>query len=169
MIWRLLTLTIAMSACASTVWKNEKEALTTVYADEVIDYFDLDDEVLFTLKNYLSGKLMLLIDHASNATNEQYSAFHRDYSKTQVSNMIHIDITEDSDQVVKEITYELKRASFDEFIIEPPVLDKDSALYYNILLRGQRFLRARIKQHLEIFEMDTLESWKVEFYYLKEK
>lgn len=165
MTWRSLFILVSLSACASTVWKNDQEAPPAHYADQLVDYNALTDEALLTLKKYISEMLLELIDHAKNASNQAYANELRTYSKEQVRSILNIDHKQNKSVKIDELIDEIRRSSFEQFLIQSPELDTDSSLYSNISLEGKDFIKVRIKPTLKLFAPDTLKVWKVDFWY----
>lgn len=165
MTWRYLFILVSLSACASTVWKNDQETPPVQYADQLVDYNALTDEALLTLKKYISGMLLELIDHAKNASNQAYANEFRTYSKERVRSIMNFDNKQNEPEKIDELIEEIRRSSFEQFLIQNPELDTDSSLYSNISLEGKEFIKARIKPTLKLFAPDTLKVWDVNFWY----
>lgn len=163
---RFIAILVFLSACASTVYKNDQETPPTRYTDQLIDYDPLTDEVIITLKKYISERLAELVDHSINATNENYAEPLRSYSKERVSKIMNVSTGKKSNEKVDDIIEKVRKSSFEEFIIGSPKFDEDSILSSNISLKGKDFIKARIKTKLRLFATDTLEVWEVDFWYL---
>ncbi|MDW3194772.1 MAG: hypothetical protein R8G66_20500 [Cytophagales bacterium] len=166
MNWRSLFFLITLSACASTVWKNDPEIPNTRYKDQLINYKSLNEEVINILKNYISEQLRELIDHSNNASNETYAKSLRYYSREKVKTILNVEEDQPESEKVDQIINQVRRSSFEQFLIESPEMGNDSALYSNILLEGKSFLKARIKPTLKPFTPDTVRVWEVDFMYL---
>lgn len=166
MTWRSLIILISLSACASTVWKNDLEKPPAKYSDQLVNYEVLTDEVILTLKKYISQQLLELIDHSHNASNEAYIDTLRSYSKERVRAILNLNDKEYKAKKVDEVINEFRRTSFEQLLIKNPEKENDSTLYSDITIGGKEFIKARIKQKLKVFSPDTLKVWEVDFMYL---
>ena len=166
MTWRYLIILVCLSACASTAWKNDQEVPRIKYTDQLVNYDMLNEEVIRTLKTYISGKLRELIDHSNNASNETYASSLRFYSKEKVRTILNVPDNQNEGQKVDEVIRQVSKSSFEQFLIQSPEMDQDSILYSKISLRGKDFIKARIKPRLKPFTPDTVRVWEVDFLYL---
>ncbi len=167
MNWRLLCILISLSGCASTVWKNDQEQPPVRYTDQLVSYEVLTEELILTLKKHISQQLLELIDHSSNASNEAYSATLRAFSKEQVRTIMNLNNHKTTLRKVDKIISQVRKTSFEQFLIKTPEIENDSTLYSDISIDGKDFIKARIKRNLKVFSPDTLKVWEVDFMYLK--
>lgn len=161
-----LFIMITLYGCASTVWKNDPEIPTVPYSDQLINYEALNEEVIKSLKNYISEKLRELIDHSNNASNETYATSLRYYSKEKVRTILNVAEDQKENTQVDQIINQVRKSSFEQFLIESPEMSDDSTIYSNILLQGEDFIQARVKPKLKSFTPDTVQVWEVDFLYL---
>lgn len=166
MTWRTLIILISLSACASTVWKNDLETPRVKYSDQLVNYEALTEEVIITLKKYISQELLELVDHSNNAANKSYTDTLRSYSKERVRAILNLDRRENESQKVDKIINEIRKTSFEQFLIKSPEIKNDSTLYSDITIDGKHFIKARIIRKLKVFAPDTLKVWEVDFIYL---
>ncbi len=170
MIWRLLIIIVSLTACASTVWNNDKEAPINKrkYSDRLINYNSLSEEAISTLRQYISGKIEELIDHANNTSNEKYALELRSFSKAKIRSIMNFAQKNEAEKADK-IIQQLQSTTLDQFVIQTPRRDPDSVLISDILLRGEEFIQARIRRNLKLFGSDTLSVWEVKLQYTGKK
>ena len=166
MAWKLIIIFVSLSACASTVWKNDQEAPPKPYSDRLVNYDIRNEVVRINLKKHISEKLLELIDHSNNAANESYAPSLRQFSKEKVKTMLNIGENNKGSKEVDEAINRVRKSSLKHFLIQNPELNKDSTIYSKISLEGKDFIKARIRRRQKLFLPDTVTVWEVEFVYL---
>ena len=156
LLWLLM-----VSACASP-GITETNTYEKVYTAKLIKAPELNEEDLLAFAKFIPLKVRELMDHASNANNEQYAPGYRKHSRHVLRSTINMG-PGTSEKSIDYLIQALANASFQEVKVDPLMAVNPNMYAASVSIGNLLVMDAIIQKAPKPFGKDTIQVWDVRF------